>query len=87
VSVVTVRPLRGSDLSYFDLWGTPDVDSFNFFGFRMPHRARAAFAGDLLARTRRCDGPARYETSLAEFGGSVAGQREGQIEPGHHCVE
>ena len=45
---MTVRPLRDLDLSYFDLWGTPDVDSFNFFGFRTPHRARAAFAEDGL---------------------------------------
>lgn len=48
MSVVTGRPLPNSDLSYFDLCGTPDVDSFNFFGFRTPHRARAAFAEDRL---------------------------------------
>ena len=41
---VTLRPLRQSDLDYFDLWDAPEADPFNFFGFRTPHRARAAFA-------------------------------------------
>jgi RimJ/RimL family protein N-acetyltransferase len=44
VPPVTLRPLRESDLGYFDLWTAPDVDPFNFFGFRTPHRVRAAFA-------------------------------------------
>ena len=41
---VSLRPVRESDLEYFDLWGTPEADVFNFFGFRTPHRARRAFA-------------------------------------------
>ena len=41
---VTLRPLLASDLDYFDLWGTPEADPFNFFGFRTPHRVRAHFA-------------------------------------------
>ncbi len=41
---VSLRPVRESDLEYFDLWGSPEDDVFNFFGFRTPHRARRAFA-------------------------------------------
>src|SRR3712207_306813 len=44
VPSVSLRPVRESDLEYFDLWGTPEADPFNFFGFRTPHRARRAFA-------------------------------------------
>jgi RimJ/RimL family protein N-acetyltransferase len=43
VSTVTLRPLRESDLPYFDLWADPETDVFNFFGHRTPRRARAAF--------------------------------------------
>ena len=41
---VSLRPVREPDLEYFDLWGSPEADVFNFFGFRTPHRARRAFA-------------------------------------------
>jgi len=48
VPPVTLRPLRESDLEYFDLWATPEADLFNYFGFRTPHRFRAGFAEDGL---------------------------------------
>lgn len=43
-----LRPIRADELAYFDLWTSPDVDPFNFFGFKTGHRARAGFAANGL---------------------------------------
>lgn len=40
---VRLRPVREQELAYFDRWAEPDVDVFNFFGFRTGRRLREEF--------------------------------------------
>ena len=48
VPSLALRPLRESDLPYFDNYARPEADPWSFFGFRAPDQVRRQYAADGL---------------------------------------
>jgi RimJ/RimL family protein N-acetyltransferase len=63
---VTLRPVRETDLGYFDAWDDPAADPFSFFGLQPAGRMRKRFADDGLLTTDSA-------TLLVEVDGAVVG--------------
>ncbi len=63
---LTLRPVRESDLGYFDAWADPAADPFSFFGLQPDGYLRKRFADDGLLTP---DG----STLLVEVDGAVVG--------------